>query len=107
MGDRIVLGNLAIDLERFNVSVEGRRVPVTFSEFELLAVLAREPGRVVSRDHLVQAVWGNAPNAEHRLNVQICRLRKKLRGSHPWRITTVRKRGYVFDAAAEGQRAAS
>ncbi len=97
-----MLGNLTVDRDRFEATVEGRRVDLTFVEFELLYALARNAGKATSRDRLVAAVWQTPADQTHRLTVHISRLRKKLRGSAPWRIETITKRGYILrNASAE------
>jgi len=99
---RIVLGNLTIDRDRFDVHVDGRAVDVTYVEFELLYALAKNAGKASSRDRLVAAGWPEPPDETRRLTVHISRLRKKLRGSSPWRIETITKRGYILrDTSAE------
>lgn len=94
---RITLGNVTIDRDRFEVWVDVRRVDLTFVEFELLYHLARNSGKVLARSRLMHAVW-NEPSRGHdrKLTVHMSRLRKKMRGSEPWRIETVTKRGYAF-----------
>lgn len=99
-----MLGNLTIDRDRFEATVEGRRVDLTFVEFELLYALARNAGKATSRDRLVAAVWQTPADQTHRLTVHISRLRKKLRGSSPWQIETITKRGYILrNTSSEGE----
>ena len=105
MEQRFTLGNLTVDLEAYNVWVNERRLRLTYSEFELLSILVRRAGAVVPREDLAREMWGGEP-AEHRLNVQVCRLRKKLEDSHPWRVKTVRRRGYALIAEDEPSRVA-
>jgi DNA-binding response OmpR family regulator len=98
----ITLGNLTIDRERFDVWIAERRIELTFVEFELLYQLARHTERVMQRSRLVQAVWNESASGEdQKLTVHMSRLRKKLRGSHPWRIETVTKRGYVLTESSD------
>jgi DNA-binding response OmpR family regulator len=98
----IVLGNLTIDRDRFEATVAGRRVDLTYVEFELLYALARNAGKATSRERLVAAVWQAPADGTHRLTVHVSRLRKKLRESAPWRIETITKRGYILrNASAE------
>jgi DNA-binding response OmpR family regulator len=96
---RITLGNVTIDRDRFEVWVDLRRINLTFVEFELLYNLARNAGKVLARPRLMHAVW-NEPSRGHdrKLTVHMSRLRTKMRGSEPWRIETVTKRGYAFVA---------
>jgi DNA-binding response OmpR family regulator len=91
------LGNMELDRERYELHVEGRRVDLTFTEFQLLEKLFAVAGRVVSHKDLVAAGWGeDATVNTSRLRVQMSRLRKKLQGSNPWGIRTVQRRGYAL-----------
>lgn len=93
----ISLGNLAISRDRFDVTVSGRTIELTYVEFELLFALARNAGKVISRSRLIQAVWHEAETDDDRkLTVHMSRLRKKLSGSDPWQIETYTKRGYAL-----------
>jgi DNA-binding response OmpR family regulator len=95
MTSRLSLGNLIVDKAAFRVWVDDAPVELTYVEFELLYALARNSQRVLTREHLVQTVWGEEGQGETRkLNVHISRLRKKLTGIHPYSIRTVPKRGY-------------
>jgi len=97
MSSRIVLGNVTIDRDRFEVWVGDRRIELTFVEFELLCTLARNAGKVIPRSRLLLAVWNERTTGEDRkLTVHMSRLRKKLRDSNHWRIETVTKRGYAL-----------
>lgn len=96
-GTTITLGNLSVDPDRYLVSVSGRVVAVTFLEFEILVRLVQHAGRVVQRDQLLQEIWGDGGLSNPlRLTIHMSRLRKKLAGSSPWTIQTVRRRGYVL-----------
>ncbi len=97
MSSRIVLGNVTIDRDRFEVWVGDQRIEPTFVEFELLYTLARNAGKVIPRSRLLLAVWNERTTGEDRkLTVHMSRLRKKLRDSNHWRIETVTKRGYAL-----------
>jgi two-component system alkaline phosphatase synthesis response regulator PhoP len=96
---RITLGNVTIDGDRFEVWVGSRRVDLTFVEFELLRYLARNTGKVLSRPKLMEAIWNEPSRGQDRkLTVHMSRLRKKMRGSSPWHIETITKRGYSLVA---------
>jgi DNA-binding response OmpR family regulator len=95
MPAQITLGNLTIDTDRYEASIEGVRIGLTYVEFELLCALARSTGRVISRERLMD-VWRDSGDDTRRLSVHISRLRRKLAGSDPWRIETVTKRGYIL-----------
>jgi DNA-binding response OmpR family regulator len=93
----IVLGELAIDLDR-RVAVLGSDVlPLTATEFELLALLARHAGSVVTREQILDALWGDAFLASSRsLDVHLTGLRAKLQ--LPGFIINVRGVGYRIEA---------
>lgn len=73
------LGRLVVRLDRWEATWDGEPIPLTRKEFELLAVLAREPGAVVPRDRLVIEVWRTSwRGAGRTLDVHIATLRSKL-----------------------------
>ena len=75
---RLVVGDLEIDRERFEVVMRGRVVELTPKEFELLAVLVETPGRVFRREELLDRVWGRNEFVEPRtVDVHLARLRRK------------------------------
>ncbi len=92
-------GELHVDEARHAVTVGGRSVELTAKEFGLLAALMRADGRVLSREQLLETVWGyaNAAEIESRtVDVHVRRLRAKL-GAEARRIVTVKAVGYRFD----------
>lgn len=92
-------GALEIDFEAREVTVGGRRVTLTHYEFELLAVLARAAGRVLSREQLLDVLKGEAHEAFDRsIDVHVSKLRSKIEPSskQPRYIKTVRGVGYVL-----------
>jgi DNA-binding response OmpR family regulator len=98
--EQSVYGNVRIDHRTFGVTVKDRAVYLTFFEFELLRTLCRQVDRIVNYDALCQALWhSEGPKERRRLNVAICRLRMKLAASWPYRVETVRGRGYGFLAS--------
>ena len=85
-----------MDVDRSVVIVEGKSLDLTATEFRLLLELARSPGRVLSREVLLDRVWGNECYVIDRtVDTHIRRLRKKL-GRHGDSIETVRGFGYRF-----------
>jgi two-component system response regulator MtrA len=95
------VGDLDIDPERFVVRKEGREVPVTATEFRLLLELARRPGRVFTREMLLERVWSYSYLGDSRLvDVAVQRLRAKVEDdpAHPRLIRTVRGAGYKLSA---------
>jgi two-component system, OmpR family, response regulator len=95
----IEAGELSIDFEKRSVTVRGESVRLTYVEFEILAALARAPGRVFSRTMLLERVWGDAAYRDPRtIDVHIRHLREKLEeeSKTPELILTVRGVGYRF-----------
>jgi DNA-binding response OmpR family regulator len=95
----IEAGELRIDFEKRLVEVRGQAVRLTYVEFEILAALARAPGRVFSRTMLLERVWGDAAYRDPRtIDVHIRHLREKLEAEPktPELILTVRGVGYRF-----------
>jgi DNA-binding response OmpR family regulator len=92
-------GDLVIDFERRQVTARDEPVRLTYVEFEVLAALARNPGRVFSRTMLLERVWGDSSYRDPRtIDVHIRHLREKLEAEpkHPELILTVRGVGYRF-----------
>ena len=90
-------GELTIDLERYDVTVSGRRVSLTYKEFQLLTLLASNPGRVYSRDALLSQVWGyDYLGGTRTVDVHVRRLRSKVEGPGRSFVETVRNVGYRF-----------
>ena len=95
----VVVGDLRIDFERRTVSMRGEQARLTYVEFEILAVLARSPGRVHTRDMLLEQVWGESAYRDPRtIDVHIRHLREKLERDPraPEYLFTVRGVGYRF-----------
>jgi DNA-binding response OmpR family regulator len=97
--EMIEADGLRIDLSRRDVEVHGKAVQLTYVEFELLRTLAAHPGRVYSREMLLQALWGGSEYREPRtIDVHVRHLREKLEADPraPEFILTVRGVGYRF-----------
>jgi DNA-binding response OmpR family regulator len=93
----LVLGELRIDFRGRGVWVGGRPVELTQVEFNLLASLARSPGKVLTREQLCNSISSEQPMPQgNAINVHISMLRKKLGddAGHPLYIQTVRGVGY-------------
>ncbi len=98
-GEPIVVGDLRIDFERRAVEVKDEEVTLTYVEFEILAALAANPGRVHSREMLLESVWGDSDYRDPRtIDVHIRHLREKLErdAKRPEYLFTVRGVGYRF-----------
>ncbi|MEK6567295.1 MAG: response regulator transcription factor [Candidatus Omnitrophota bacterium] len=92
-------GSLTIDFSKIKVSIGNKRLELTAKEFELLSALIKAKGRVLSRDYLLDNIWGfdNALEIQSRtVDVHIQTLRKKLK-QEAKRIVTVKNYGYRFE----------
>jgi two-component system, OmpR family, response regulator RegX3 len=95
------VGPLTLDRRRREVVCRGEPVKLTFSEFELLACLLTQPGRLFNRQELLRAIWGDSAYRDPRaIDVHIRHLREKLEESpeEPRLILTVRGAGYRVQA---------
>jgi two-component system, OmpR family, phosphate regulon response regulator PhoB len=92
-------GDIELDRDTKRVSRSGREVPLGPTEFRLLEFLLENPGRVFSREQLLDQVWGRDVYVDERtVDVHVGRLRKALnRGRMPDPIRTVRRAGYALD----------
>ncbi|MDP5052041.1 MAG: MtrAB system response regulator MtrA [Candidatus Planktophila sp.] len=93
----LTIGDLAIDVQAHQVARGGKQIALTRLEFDLLVALAKEPGRVFTRDALLSEVWGYRHSTDTRLvNVHVQRLRSKIEhdAEHPEIVVTVRGVGY-------------
>lgn len=100
MGERLSVGDIEIDLEQLRVLRSGEPVSLTPTEFRLLRYLASRPNRPVTREKLIEAVWGYDPilGGDRTVDVHIHHLREKLEADpeNPRWIQTVRGVGYVL-----------
>ncbi len=101
-GHVISASGLVVDDVTYTAKVEGRSLDLTFKEFELLKFLAQHPGRVFTRQQLLQEVWGyDYFGGTRTVDVHVRRLRAKLGPEHETLIGTVRNVGYRFVAKRE------
>ena len=97
-------GDVVIDVHKRLVTLQGRSVELTAKEFDLLLHLAQNPGRVYTREQLLDFVWGyNHSGYEHTVNSHINRLRNKIETDpgNPVYVRTVWGVGYKFSETAE------
>jgi two-component system response regulator RegX3 len=97
-------GGVRMDVERHVVTVRGMDVRFPLKEFELLEMLLRNAGRVLTRGQLIDRVWGSDYVGDTKtLDVHVKRLRAKIEAdpANPRYLVTVRGLGYKFDAPAE------
>ena len=101
-GDVVAVGDVSLDHERHEVTVRGALVRLPLKEFELLALLLENAGRVLTRETLIDQVWGHDYVGDTKtLDVHVKRLRSKVEDdpSNPTRIVTIRGLGYKFDTS--------
>lgn len=96
---RLVFDKLVIDLDSYELLVDGKKIDTPPKELELLYHLASTPNRVYTRNQLLDEVWGFEYYGDSRtIDVHIKRLREKLEGaSDKWRLKTVWSVGYMFE----------
>ncbi|TMR08777.1 response regulator transcription factor [Nonomuraea turkmeniaca] len=100
----LAVGPVRMDVDRHVVAVRGDQVQLPLKEFELLEVLLRNAGRVLTRGQLIDRVWGADYVGDTKtLDVHVKRLRAKIESdpSNPRCILTVRGLGYKFDAVED------
>jgi DNA-binding response OmpR family regulator len=98
-------GDLTVDVGGYTSRLRGAPLDLTYKEFELLKYLMQHPGRVYTRDQLLQEVWGfDYYGGTRTVDVHVRRLRAKLGAEHDQMIGTVRNVGYRFDPLPSGQR---
>lgn len=100
-GGIVEVGAVRMDVERHSVAVDGHEVSMPLKEFELLELLLRNAGRVLTRGQLIDRVWGSDYFGDTKtLDVHIKRIRSKIEESpsEPTRLVTVRGLGYRFEA---------
>ncbi len=94
------MDGLVVDAIQRRVLVQGRDVGLAFREFELLAFLTANPGRVFSRRDLLTRLWEDAYHGTTRtVDVHVHRLRRKLGPEHARRLVTLRRVGYMYQPA--------
>jgi two-component system phosphate regulon response regulator PhoB len=97
---RYHIGPLMVDTERHQIVADNREISLTITEFKLLTCLARSAGRVLSRDTLLNDVWGNSCEIDHRtIDSYVTRLRTKL-GTVGDMVQTIRGFGYKLESVS-------
>jgi two-component system response regulator RegX3 len=97
----LAVGDVTLDPQRHEVVVRGEDVSLPLKEFELLTILLENAGRVLSRDLLIDRVWGHDYVGDTKtLDVHVKRLRAKVEDdpSNPTRIVTIRGLGYKYES---------
>lgn len=101
--ERIELNNTWIDRKSYEVKINGESIVIPLKEFELLAQLASHPGRIFTREQLVQLIWGADYEGDSRtVDVHIKRLRERFYArTDDFVISTVRGLGYKLEVCGE------
>src|SRR5262245_25674311 len=98
----ILLPGFRIDLERDELlTLEGKHVELRPRSFAVLRLLAFNAGRVVTKDEILEAVWGDVPVTEHALTQSIADIRRAIGDPDHRIVRTVHRRGYVLMAATD------
>ena len=94
------LGVYEVDVTRQRLQVDGEAVTLTQKEFDLASYLLQSPGKLLSRDHLLDRIWGIHADVDTRtVDTHVSRLRKKLKldGTQGWRLVPIYGYGYRLD----------
>ena len=95
--DRIIVGELIIDLKGYEALLAGSRIELTYQEFELLKFLVSHPGRAFTRDQLLARVWGyDYYGGSRTVDIHVRRIRAKLGHPHAGWLETIRHVGYKW-----------
>ncbi len=94
---RLTVGDMTLDIGSKELTIGGEAIPLTKTEFEILALLATNPTRIFSREEIIDRLWKDAPyTTERTVDVHITRLRKKM-GPHAKWISSKAGYGYRFN----------
>ena len=96
---KIIIGDMVLDLEKYEVHIEGKVINLTLREFEVLKFLAQQPGQVVTRESLLEKVWGYEYYGDIRtVDVTVRRIRERIEKdtSNPQILITKRGIGYYI-----------
>ena len=107
MGEhKIVVGDLLLDMDKFEVQIKGQTIDLTVREFEVLKFLATQPGQVVSREMLLEKVWGYEYFGDIRtVDVTVRRIREKIEKDNTLPKILMTKRGVGYYIAAPDKNA--
>jgi DNA-binding response OmpR family regulator len=97
-------GQYRIDVNTRTVSLNNMPVDLTQKEFDLVLFLFRNAGRVLSRGHILESVWGRNPNLNTRtVDTHASRIRNKLdlKAEHGWQLKAVYQHGYRLEQSEE------
>lgn len=96
----VTIGDYEYDTQKQTLSLKGEAITLTQKEFDLAVYLLQTPGKLVSRDHLLNKIWGVHAEVDTRtVDTHVCRIRKKLHfdGQFGWKLVSIYRVGYRFD----------
>ncbi|MCW8920701.1 MAG: response regulator transcription factor, partial [Sedimenticola sp.] len=105
-GELLEFGDLSINVGQIEVRVDGVPVELTDREFKLAVMLFSNVGRLISRDHLLENIWGITANiATRTVDTHVSRLRQKLHltPEHGWQLKAIYQHGYRLEQLADSQ----
>jgi DNA-binding response OmpR family regulator len=93
---KVSAAGIEIDPQRMEVTVDGQEVSLTPTEFRLLELMVRHPGRIFSAQQLLQEVWGEDEHSVNLVEAHMSKLRRKVESNphHPGKLKTIRSQGY-------------
>ena len=98
MSRQLIFNNVVIDFETKDLMIDEKKITLTKTEFEILVLLAENPERMFSREHIIERVWKDTPYiTERTVDVHVTRIRKKL-GEHASLIINRPGYGYRFNS---------
>ena len=95
--NRIEVGNFVLDIDTYQLEIDGVASPIHGKEFQIIYLLLQNAGKAITRKELIQNLWGG-DYTSNTLEVHISKLRNRL-GEYANRLVTVRGVGYRFDKA--------
>jgi DNA-binding response OmpR family regulator len=94
---RNVADNLKFNANGYGISIDGTPIALTYKEFELFSMLVKSPGKVISREEILQKIWSEGGKEGSRvIDVHIRRIRSKLGPTYARKIQTIRSVGYTY-----------
>lgn len=96
----VTVGDYCFDTQGLTLTMHGMPVTLTHKEFDLALYFFQNPGKLLSRDHLLSRIWGvNADIDTRTVDTHVCRVRKKLNldGQAAWKLVSIYRVGYRFD----------
>ena len=102
--NKIKVGDITLNLDKFEVKIKNENVDLTLREFEVLKFLAQQPGQIVTREELLEKVWGYEYYGDIRtVDVTVRRIREKIEkdNTEPKRLVTKRGIGYYLASSED------